>query len=109
MKDKSGQPLVKLPLRHVHVQMVDLEPEEREFYDSILRRSRAVFRRYEDIANNRLDTTSSSSSSSSSSTSAESSSTEQEEAELRVALQRMSQSDKKYALRNRYAALFTLL
>jgi SNF2 family DNA or RNA helicase len=105
MKDKGGDPIVKLPPRHVHVQMVDMVPEEREFYDSILRRSRAVFSRYEDMANNRAVETGDAAYSSSSDALTE----EQEEAELRLALQRMSQGDKKYALRNRYTALFTLL
>ena len=100
MKNKEGQPIVKLPPRHVHIQMVDMVPEEREFYESILRRSRAVFHKYEDIANDRVDAASSNFPDSTS---------QEHEAEVRIALQRMSYGDKKYALRNRYAALFTLL
>ena len=64
-----------------------------------------MFSRYEDMANNRAVETGDAAYSSSSDALTE----EQEEAELRLALQRMSQGDKKYALRNRYTALFTLL
>eukprot|EP00742_Colponemidia_sp_Colp-10_P014547 GILJ01016532.1.p1 GENE.GILJ01016532.1~~GILJ01016532.1.p1 ORF type:complete len:935 (-),score=119.12 GILJ01016532.1:169-2973(-) len=42
-KDKSGNAIVSLPPKHIHVHYVELTTEERDFYDALFNRSKTKF------------------------------------------------------------------
>lgn len=39
----TGEPLLKLPMKHVHVQHLELSPAERDFYDTLWRKAKTEF------------------------------------------------------------------
>ncbi|CAE7895555.1 RAD5B [Symbiodinium microadriaticum] len=40
---QTGEPLLKLPMKHVHVQHLELSPAERDFYDTLWRKAKTEF------------------------------------------------------------------
>eukprot|EP01038_Epipyxis_sp_PR26KG_P014903 gene14903-20043_t len=52
-KDRQGQSIVQLPTKHCFIIKVELYPEEREFYEALLRRSKAISHQYDSDRKNR--------------------------------------------------------
>ena len=94
-KDSSGQHIVFLPPRLVHITPVILEDEEREFYQAIVDKSKSVFHRFEGRAFSLSDSSSSMVLTSS--------------AQVATDACTPAAAFTPFLLKNKYAALFTLL